>query len=105
MNGSRAIVSPSEHRVFSDEQTGARIHQLTSAPHVSHPTYFLSSSFTPGQRSVIFTSYRTGPAQLFDAGFPDGQIRQLTDGGAIHPFSPIIAPRGETVFFVREGSV
>ena len=105
MNVSRPIVSPSEHRVFSDEQTGVRIHQLTNAPHVSHPTYFLSSSFTPGQRSVIFTSYRTGSAQLFEAGFPDGEIRQLTDGGAIHPFSPIIAPRGGTVFFVREGSV
>jgi oligogalacturonide lyase len=105
MTARRAMVFPSEHRVFTDEHTGATVHQLTNAPHVSHPTYFLRSSFTPGQRSVIFTSYRTGSAQLFEAGFPEGEIRQLTEGGAIHPFSPIIAPQGETVFFVREGSI
>ncbi len=105
MNSSRAIVSPSEHRLFTDEYTGATVHQLTSAPHVSHPTYFLSSSLTARRRSVIFTSYRTGSAQLFEAGFPDGEIRQLTEGGAIHPFSPIISPREETVFFVRKDSI
>ena len=105
MTTRRAIVSPSEHSVFTDEHTGAIVHQLTNAPHVSHPTYFLCSSFTPGQRSVIFTSYRTGLAQLFEAGFPDGEIRQLTEGAAIHPFSPIISPGGGTVFFVRGGSI
>ena len=56
------MVFPSEHGIFTDEQTGATVHRLTNAPHVSHPTYFLSSSFTPDQRSVIFTSYRTGSA-------------------------------------------
>ena len=96
---------PSEHSSFADEETGARVHQLTNHPSISHPTYFLNSSFTPDQSTLIFTSYRTGEAQLFEAGFPDGEIRQLTDGAAIHAFSPAIAPDGRTVFFVRGGSI
>ncbi len=53
----------------------------------------------------MFVSYRTGQAQLFEAGFPDGEIRQLTDGAPIHPFSPAIHPDGERIFFVRGGEV
>jgi oligogalacturonide lyase len=52
---------------------------------------------------MIFTSYRTGSPQLFEASLPDGEIRQLTDGAPIHPFSPAIF--GESIFFVRGGSV
>ena len=80
------------------------MHRMTAHPSINHPTYFLTSSFTDDQSALLFTSYRTGEAQLFEAGFPDGEIRQLTDGGAIHPFSPAIAPSGE-VYFVRGGAV
>ena len=72
---------PSEHATFLDSATGARIHQLTAHPSINHPTYFLQSSFTPDGCALIFTSYRTGSAQLFEiAPYPDGEIRQLTDG-------------------------
>ncbi|MBI1354785.1 MAG: hypothetical protein GC160_10585 [Acidobacteria bacterium] len=94
----------SEHSVSRDERTGATVHQLTAHPSIQHPTYFLTSSFNHDQSRLIFTSYRTGSAQLFDVGYPDGEIRQLTDGPAIHPFSPTIAPDGE-IFFVRGGAV
>ena len=35
---------------------------------------------------MIFTSYRTGSPQLFEASLPDGEIRQLTDGAADSSF-------------------
>jgi hypothetical protein len=54
---------------------------------------------------LIFTSYRTGDAQLFEVAFPFGEIRQLTEGPAIHPFSPAIHPSGDFIFFVRAGEV
>src|SRR5439155_12976492 len=60
---------------------------------------------TPDGSALIFTSYRSGSAQLFEAAFPDGEIRQLTDGPAIHPFSPAIHPGGGRIFFVRGGGV
>jgi hypothetical protein len=101
----KGSLSPSEHSSYIDESTGARVHQLTSHPSINHPSYFLHSSFTPDQRALLFTSYRTGQAQLFEAAFPDGDIRQLTAGEPIHPFSPVIAPSGGSIFFTRGGSV
>jgi oligogalacturonide lyase len=98
--------APSEHATFLDSATGARIHQLTAHPSINHPTYFLQSSFTPDGRALIFTSYRTGSAQLFEIGpYPNGEIRQLTNGPAIHPFSPAIHPDGRRIFFVRGGGI
>jgi oligogalacturonide lyase len=98
--------SASEQSSFLDRSTGARIRQLTAHPSINHPSYFLQSSFTPNSEALIFTSYRTGSAQLFKiAPYPDGEIRQLTDGPAIHPFSPALHPDGSRVFFVRGGGV
>jgi len=96
---------PSESSSYNDPDTNARVHQITSHPSINHPTYFLQSSFFPGDRSLVFTSYRTGSPQLFEAAFPEGPIRQLTDGDPIHPFSPAIHPSGEEIFFVRSGSI
>lgn len=106
MRGSRKGVLWEESPVeFRDRMTGVKIRQMTSYPSINHPTYFLQSSFTPGNRQLLFTSYRSGSPQLFLADFPEGEVRQLTDGAPIHPFSPAIAPDGERVFFVRGGSV
>lgn len=81
------------------------MHRYTNAPAISHPTYFLQSSFMPGNRRLLFTSYRTGAAQLFAANLPEGEIQQLTDGAPVHPFSASIHPNGDTVIFVRGGEI
>jgi hypothetical protein len=78
---------------------------MTAHPSINHATYFLQSSFTPDGKTLLFTSYRSGAAQLFEAEFPDGPIRQLTGGAAIHPFSAAIHPSGESVFFVCGGAI
>lgn len=97
---------PSEHSTFRDTATGAVVHQMTTHPSVNHATYFLQSSFYPDGDGLIFVSYRTGSAQLFEiTRFPDGEIRQLTGGAGIHPFSPAIHPAGDRVFFVRGGGI
>lgn len=101
----RGSIFPSEHSTYRDRATGALVHQMTAHPSINHATYFLQTSFTPGDRELIFTSYRNGSAQLFEAGFPDGEIRQLTDGVGIHPFSAAIHPSGDSIFFVRGGSI
>jgi hypothetical protein len=98
-------VFPSEHSIERDPQTGAVVHQITSHPSINHPSYFLHSSFTLDQKAILFTSYRSGEAHLFEAGFPERDIRQLTDGPPIHAFSPAIAPDGAGVYFVRGGSI
>ena len=96
----------SEHSSYTDKATGVLVHQITSALAINHATYFLQTSFLPGDESMIFISNRSGAAQLYEiAPFPDGPIRQLTAGAAIHPFSPAIHPSGKTIFFVRGGSL
>jgi hypothetical protein len=95
----------SEHAAGRDPRTGAVVHRMTSHPSINHPSYFLHSSFWPDQSAILFTSYRSGSAQLFEAGYPEGEIRQLTDGPPIHAFSPVISPDGGAVYFVRGGEV
>lgn len=101
----KGFLEPSELRSFVDPATGIRLRQFTSAPAISHPSYFLQSSFTPCQTKLLFTSYRSGSPQLHAAMLPHGDLVQLTDGNPIHPFSASIHPAGDFVFFVRGGEV
>ncbi|HYW48544.1 MAG TPA: hypothetical protein VE959_37115 [Bryobacteraceae bacterium] len=81
------------------------IRQVTSGPAISHPTYFLQSSFFPGGRSLFCTSYRTGSPQLFEVSLVSGEMRQLTAGAPIHPFSAALHPDGETLVVTRGGGL
>lgn len=101
----KGSISGSEAAVFTDPATGAVAHRMTDQSAISHPSYFLQRSFFPGDRSLFYISYRTGAPQLFEAAFPDGSIRQLTDGPAIHPFSAALRPGGDEIVFTRGGSL
>ena len=106
MTTGKGSLSASEHSTQRDAVTGVLVHQMTAAAAINHATYFLQSSFTPGDESMIFVSNRSGVAQLYEiAPFPSGPIRQLTDGAAIHAFSPAIHPSGQSIFFVRGGGL
>jgi oligogalacturonide lyase len=96
---------PTECRSFVDEATGATVHQITQHSSINHNLYFLNCSFTPDSQRVIFTSYRDGEPNLYEAGFPDGQIQQLTEGAGLHPFSACLSHCGEFLFFTRAGSI
>lgn len=101
----KGSVHAAETSYSRDEATGALIRRMTSHPSINHLSYFLQSSLAPDGSCLIFTSYRTGSAQLFEAGFPDGDIRQLTDGAPIHAYSPTLSPDGEAAYFVRGGGI
>ena len=90
---------------FRDRATGAQVWQVTEGPAISHPTYFLQSSFFPGGREIFFTSYRTGTPQLCEASLDSGDTRQITRGEPIHPFSAALHPDGETLVFTRGGGL
>lgn len=103
MSGKGAVLA-AEWSEYRDASTGSRMIQLTNHPSVNHPSYFLQSSFLPDGR-LYFTSYRTGGAQLFEASLSDGSLRQLTDGVAIHPFSPLYDERRNELIFTRGASL
>jgi len=96
---------PSEYQRLRDDKTGAVVHQLTRHSSINHNLYFLNHSFTPDGRTVLLTSYRDGDPNLFELAFPDGQLRQLTAGPQLHPFSACLSPSGEDVYFTRAGSI
>jgi len=79
--------------------------QVTNGPYISHPTYFLQSSFFPGDGEMFFTSYRTGNAQLFEISLESGETRQLSRGAPIHPYSPALHPDGQTIVVTRGGEL
>lgn len=95
----------SEYARLRDTVTDAVIHQLTSHPSINHPTYFLTSSFTPDGKFVVFTSYRSGSAQLYELEFPDGSIRELTSGEGLHSYSAAVSLDGTEIYFTRKGKV
>jgi oligogalacturonide lyase len=86
---------------YRDQVTGAKVWQVTDAPEISHPTYFLQSSFFPGGRSMFFTSYRSGSAQLWRVLLETGETAQITRGAPIHPFSAALHPAGESLVMTR----
>lgn len=92
---------------FADRKTGVLIRQITSDAAISHPSYFLQSSFYPGDDALFFTSYRSGTAQLYECEYPAGEpVRALTRGEVgIHPFSPALHPNGVELCFVRAGGI
>lgn len=106
MTKGKGAVWPSEHSTYVDRATGALVHQMTSYPAINHATYFLQSSFSPDGEALLVVSYRSGSAQLYEINpFPSGEIRQLTDGIPVHPFSSAFHPSGDRIFFVRKGGI
>ena len=81
------------------------VQQLTDHPSINHPSYFLQSSFLPGDEALFFASNRTGEWQLFEVTIESRAVRQLTSGPAIHPFSPAYDDRRGEIVFSRSGSV
>ena len=104
-NYAKASVHPSELREFQDDQTGAHIYQLTNDTSINHNLYFLTSSFTPDQEHLIFTSYRSGKPNFFKLGFPNGDIVQLTDAEDIHGYSGVISKNGTELFYTQADSI
>lgn len=81
------------------------VRQVTDGPAISHPTYFLQSSFFPGGREMFYTSYRTGSAQLWEVSLESGAERQLTAGAPIHPYSAALHPDRRTLVVTRRGGL
>ena len=104
-NYAKASVHSSELQEFQDTQTGAHIYQLTNDTSINHNLYFLTSSFTPDQAHLIFTSYRSGKPNFFKMEFPKGDIVQLTDADDIHGYSGVISKDGTELFYTQADTI
>ena len=86
-----------ERSEYRDAATGARVIRLTGAPCINHPLYYLTNSFTPDAKAVVFASNRTGKYDLFRVEIDTGAIRRLTDVAGLAPFSGNVV--GNDVYF------
>lgn len=97
----KGSVHPSELREFKDSQTDSHIYQITSDETINHNLYFLTPSFTPDQKHLIFTSYRSGKANFYKVEYPNGDIVQLTNGEEVHGYSGVISKEGRELFYTE----
>jgi len=96
---------PSEARRTTDERTGATVWQMTHHPSINHNLYFLSDSLLPGEDGLVFAGFRDGHPNFYLAGFPEGEIVQLTDAPDINSFSALISDDGLRLFFTRGSAI
>ncbi len=101
----KGSVHPSELLEFEDQNTGTHVYQLTNDNTINHNLYFLTPSFTPDQKHLIFTSYRSGKANFYKIQFPDGDIVQLTNAEEVHGYSGVIAKDGTELFYTEGDSI
>ena len=92
-------------RAHRDEQTGARVLQLTDDPSINHHLYFLTPSLTPDESTLVFASYRTGRCEYFKRPFPEGDTVQITDEEDIHGYSGLITPETASLLYTAGGAV
>ena len=90
---------------FRDPATGAKVRQITDGAAISHPSYFLQSSFFPGGKSMFYTSYASGSPQVWRVSLETAETAQITRGAPIHPFSAALHPEGEVLVVTRGGSL
>ncbi len=95
----KGSIHPSEMKLIKDEKSGQKLWQITSDNSINHNLYFLTSTFTPNQKNLVFTSYRSGQSNFYLVGFPDGEIRQLTYEDDIHGYSGFISHDGSVLFY------
>jgi oligogalacturonide lyase len=78
--------------------------RITHGASISHPTYFLQSSFY-AEGGLFFVSYESGQAQIWETDLA-GEFRQLTRGEVgIHPYSPALGREGRELIFTRAGGL
>ncbi|HXN47656.1 MAG TPA: hypothetical protein VN893_13505 [Bryobacteraceae bacterium] len=90
---------PAQRLRYADPATEFPVTRLTSpkqasilAP-ASHRVVSRKSTF------LLYTSDQTGAQQLMQMFLATGEVRQLTEAGALDPSSPVLAPDDRSVFF------
>lgn len=90
---------PAESSFHVDEQTGARIRQITDHPSIHHQPFFLVPAYDDAMRWTVFTSERTGSPQIFVEDRATGDLVQLTDRDDISDFSIYPSRDGRYIYF------
>ena len=90
---------------FNDCTTGHEVIQMTSSEHGTWATHFNTTTVTPDDRYLVFSSDRTGNWQLYRASLENGEILQLTDVNSLANSSFTMHPNGTEALFGFDGKL
>ena len=93
---------PAEQKVFTAEESGFEVIQLTTHPADDSGLYFTSNSFAPADGGLVFTSRRTGSWNLFFMDLKTFEFVQLTDSRSISGTGADVCAATHEVFY-RDG--
>jgi len=74
----------------------ARVFQVADSRSINHAFYFTNSSFVD-EKTVAFTSHRSGEPNIFMAHIGRNRIVQLTESGDVNAYSPVAT--GKEIFY------
>ncbi len=91
---------PDRSSTYTDPDTGATVHQLTSDASINHSFFFLNPSFRPGHDDQLgFVTHRGDKPQICLHDAQTGGSTCLTDREGVHAFSPVFSPDGKCIFY------
>jgi oligogalacturonide lyase len=90
---------PREDRFKTDEPTGRRVRQVTSAESIHHHPFFFVPAYDAAMRRLVFVSHRTGAPQIFFEDRASGRLVQATDRNDLAPWSIYPSADGRFVYF------
>ena len=91
---------PDRSSTYTDPDTGATVHQLTSDDSINHSFFFLNPSFRPGHEDQLgFVTHRGDKPQICLHDGQTGRSTCLTDREGVHAFSPVFSPDGKCIFY------
>ncbi len=87
---------------YKDSLTGREVWQITSNDSISAPCYFENQAFTADEKSLVFTSKRTGTWEIYSASLESGEITALTKFRMESNPRYTINPQGTGVCFIYD---
>ncbi len=95
----KGTLYPAESREFCDEQTGARMRQVTDHPSIHHHPFFYIPAYDDAMERLIFVSHRTGRPEIFAELRDSGKLLQLTEHEGLAEWSIHPSHDGRFVYF------
>jgi oligogalacturonide lyase len=85
-----------------DPRSGRDVTRIDSGGKLAFGVYFECQAFTSGDRSLVFTSARTGELELYHYELGSGESVQLTSGLGDAGFSASVDPAGTSVWWISK---
>jgi oligogalacturonide lyase len=95
---------PPESRFVTDEKSGARLRQITTASDIHHHPFFFVPAYDNAMRWLVFISHRTGSPQIFVEDRASGELVQLTSQSDIAEWSIHPSHDGRWVYYTAGAS-